>query len=493
MQDTISFDYKRYLRLLYERRVLCVVVALLVATAAIVFSYSLPKQYKASSTVFIESNVINELVKGIAVTPSMQGKVKALSVTMLSRTMLSDVAKELDLDLKADTPKKFDVLVDQLRDDTRIQLNEAQGVFIISFTNRDPRLARDFVNSLTRNYIESSTSEKREESYQATQFLADQIAVFKGRIDDAQKNIDTFTQERGALLSRDEGALRGEIQNLTKRKESLQLQQNELLARRNVLLLNTTSNTRLKDMQNSMRQLQVNYTDSYPKVVRLRQEIAELKTQAEKNRPAEESVIKQTPEYEQLRIQIASVSSEMKTLETDIASKQELLHQIPPLRTEYNELVRKKQNEETIYQKLVNRYSQSEVSKQMELQDKSVTFRVMDPAVLPTSPVSPNRVLLILVGILGGIGLAVGLVVGLDLINNTVKDVATLEETGLPVLAVVGRIVDPDQVAAARRTSIRLAVVGGAYACLVLSVLVLEGLKSPLMDKLVSQMLQHLT
>lgn len=137
-----DFDVARYVQLVLARKRLFIVVVLLSMVVSVIVCYTLPKKYEAKSVVFIEQNVISDLVKGIAITPSMDMKIKAIKVTMLSRTMLQKVIKELDLDVSLATGADWDNLLDSLNNKLEIRLDEKKGVFNISFMDRDPVLAR---------------------------------------------------------------------------------------------------------------------------------------------------------------------------------------------------------------------------------------------------------------------------------------------------------------------------------------------------------------
>ena len=55
------------------------------------------------------------------------------------------------------------------------------------------------------------------------------------------------------------------------------------------------------------------------------------------------------------------------------------------------------EQEAAIYNQLVARYGQSEISKQMELKDKSTSFRIIEAAVTPEFPASPNRPAIVMI------------------------------------------------------------------------------------------------
>jgi len=247
-----NFDLMRYVHLVLQRKGLLVSIALVVMFAAIVAAYVMPKKYMAKSTVFIEQNVISDLVKGIAITPSMNMKIKAIKVTMLSRTMVLNVIKALDMDVHAASDSDLDTMIAGMQKRIGVSLDERRGVFKISLEDVDPVRARDVVNTLTRLYIEENTSTKRKESFEATQFLADQIEVFKKRIDAVEQEIDAFKTKAGQVLFANEGAIRTELNEANSKLEQLLIRINALKTSRNLLISNTPLQQQLDSQQSTL-------------------------------------------------------------------------------------------------------------------------------------------------------------------------------------------------------------------------------------------------
>jgi succinoglycan biosynthesis transport protein ExoP len=185
-----EMDYKKYLQILARNKERFAVIALLLMTAVFVVSFLLPRKYQATSTVFIEKNVISELVKGITVTPSMEDTINVLTYAITSRTLLTKVVDSLDLNLgknQGDTEE----LIKRLQRNTTVKVKD-KNLFTISFTDQNPRVARDFVNTLVRLYIEDNMSSKRGESYDATKFLSEQIATFNTKLEKAEAEVNAY-------------------------------------------------------------------------------------------------------------------------------------------------------------------------------------------------------------------------------------------------------------------------------------------------------------
>lgn len=482
MNQSHMQEIERYARLMLSRKRLFISIALLVMTSAVVFSYSLPKTYEATSTVFIEQSVINDLVRGIAKTPSMDAKIRLLSVSILSRTMLMRVLNILDKDVHFKTDAQREAYVNSLRQRISINLRERQGVFYISFSDTDPRYARDVVNTLTQVYIEQSTASKRDESLEATRFLSDQIESFKKRIDAVEDEINAYKGEHGLRLAINEGIIRFEIAEAEKKLEALRLRRLELEAQERLLSSGYGGQGRLAEMERALSSLLATYTENHPRVTRLKSEMAALRASPD-GAPRDTNAAARA----MIRVELnANQQLEERQLAV-IEEQKQMLREIPVIRTGLNELIRKKENETVIYNQLVSRYGQSEVSKQMEMENKSVTFRIVDPAILPERPVSPKRLQIILMGMLAGLGTAFACVFLLDKVRHSVKSQTDLRSLKQQILAVVPAMRKPDEERKQKRADRRFLAVATAYFSLIVVVAASEAMDKPYVETLLNK------
>ena len=465
-----EFDYKKYLLLIAKRKGLFAFVALLIMTVSVIISYLLPKKFEANSTVFIEKSVISDLVKGIAVTPSIEDKIKVLKYAISSRTLLVKVIDELDLNVKKAGDAQLEEMIKKLQKNTDIKIKDKEGLFIISFQDENPRVARDYVNTLVRRYIEENVSSKREESYGATKFLSEQIGSFKEKMDKADEQLNSYRQGKSTLLAADEARLLQENAAAQQKIDELRIRRNQLEAQRNLMVKGDPAQAKLRALKKRLEELQVEYTDNYPEVIRVKTEIDSLREQTA--RPAKAGVSHADPqELERIDVELQSLRSSEESQRRIIAANQGVLRGIPEAKSTLEELKRDRDQQKALYEQLVTRHGQSEVSKQVEVQDKSTTFRIVDPAVTPIKPVSPNRVRIILMGIAAGLGAGLGLLLLLDILDGTVKNVATLKEMGLPVIAMIPRIRTPEDQLRQGKRDIRIYRLAGAYFLLILVVL----------------------
>ena len=191
------------------------------------------------------------------------------------------------------------------------------------------------------------------------------------------------------------------------------------------------------------------------------------------------------PVYQEVQQNIFDLESEISSLEGRkmhlkkiMLQKEQNLQEDPEYKKELDMLVQERDSSRRIYEQLLTSAGQSEVSKQMELGDKSTTFRIVDLAVLPQTPVSPNMVRMIMMSIAAGFLLGGGLVIGLEVSRGTISSAEDVKTLGYPLLGTIPTIVEPATVSKRRRKDIMVYAASIAYFSLVVSVLAYEMLSS---------------
>ena len=477
----------RYLRALHRHRYLFTFVALAVMTAIGVFSFTLPKKYSADTTVFIERNVIDSLVQGIAVSPDINDRIRVLRYAILSRDLVTKTLEEIGSDIFTKPVAEQQDYVSKLIERINLRIR-GQELFTLSLIDKDPVFAQKFVNTLVGTYVEENISAKREETYGANRFLDEQIEIFKTKLEASEDKIIDFRKKNGIYFSVDEGATLANIRELEGQIETIDLNQDTLLARKKQIqsqldslpetidmVSESADGNRLAQMESQLNNLLLKYTDNYPEVIRLKSEIDALKKRltepdSEESKPERTRLTSLNPLHQDLQGRVFEIDAELSSLgarklnlQKTIAKRENELREVPAARKELGILVQERDSIRNIYNELLGRMSQSEVSKQMEIGNKAATFRIVDAAVLPEVPVSPNMMKMFLLAVAGGLGCGVGVIYLLESMDNRVRDVSIFDEIGLDVLAVVPNIVDPVIAKKAWRKDLMVAFVSGGY------------------------------
>src|SRR5438094_901343 len=310
----------------------------------------------------------------------------------------------------------------------------------VSFESTDPRLAARIANAHIATYVEQNYRSKYESTTQASNWLADQLSELKVKVqksEDAriayerQNQIWTLDDKQNITTQRlsDINRQLTEAQSERMKKESLyqfaksgnldavpQVQTNTALTE----LLKKRSDTSA-EYANALAQ----YGPNFPKVQRLQAQIKEFDQTIEKEKQKILDVLESDYHEAQQREALLTRALDQQKADTN---------QMAGKLVEYNILKREAEANKTLYEGLMTKLKETAISQGL----RSSNIRVVDPAMIPSTPARPaktrNIALAFLVGLVGGIGLALMR----EYLDNTVKspdDVETLSR--LPSLAVV--------------------------------------------------------
>lgn len=455
---------KQFLQVAMARKRLFLIVTASVALLAVAACFFVPKQYEAKSTVFIERNVIDSLLKGLAVTPSMADRIRVLRYYMVSRDIVTRTLKRMGLDTSEQysSPEDFERLVVSCQSNTSINMR-GDDLFFISLVDRNPYFARDYINTLVSIYVEENLAKKREESYGASRFLGEQIASYKKKLDEIDAKIIEFRRNSGIYSNADETTIMTQVVTDEDQLREVRVRRNELQATiktiEQQLKIPTAYglgagsgadvNARALQLQGKINELLLVYNDKHPTVVKLRDQLEELQRRQRQNpavfeQPFDVNGFKPAddPIYVDLKMRLNLSQSELnallakeRDLATRIATNEKLLQNFPEDKKALSDMERERLTHLGIYEQMLQRVGISEVSKDMEVADKSTTFRIVDPAILPTSPVGIQRIVLMLVGICVGFAAGLGSVYFMENLDDSIKDSRSLKELGVTLLA----------------------------------------------------------
>lgn len=508
-QKTQGFDPRRYRGVVLKHKYLILSIFLVVVSTATWGSFFWPKTYEANSTVFVQrSAALDPLIKGIGVSSSMEERLRTIKDRLLSRNIIERVIKKLDLDVYAKTPDRYESLVEEMRDSLTVKIKTPRGketadLFSISYQGPDPRKARDIVNTLVTEYIDENLGFRRSDAYGAFEFIEKQLMEYKGKLEESDRLLREFREQHPRMVPQSETTLLGRVEGFQTAKIEAEIRLKELVRRAENLKKQLTGEkeltvamitkegspqARLNFLSNQLVLLSAKFTDNHPEIIRIKGEIEELKREIAKEKElppggASSETSTLNPIYQQLKEDLAKTEAEIESLKARVVEigrqqqqAQGILGGMPKDQEEWVKLMRDRGVYQKIYDELLQKLEQARVSKDLELTDRSESFRVVDPAILPVVPVKPDKIKIILLGMVLGIAGAVGIAFGLESLSPSFKDDEAVEETlRLPVLASIQHIDSLDmKTLDARRRARWVFVAAGAYFSVILLVLLKE-------------------
>jgi len=192
------------------------------------------------------------------------------------------------------------------------------------------------------------------------------------------------------------------------------------------------------------------------------------------------------PAYISLQTQITTAEMDLENLikvkATTGAKLNNYLKRLeltPRIEKEYRLLTRDYENARDRYQKTLNKLMEAKTAEAMEKGQKGQKFTIIDPAIYPEKPFKPNRMVIVVIGFILGLGGGIGSGALREFLDDSIRSETELMElTKKPLLAVIPYIeTDLDT---KRKKYILTITVTALVTCLILSVLAIHLFYTPL-------------
>jgi len=294
----------------------------------------------------------------------------------------------------------------------------------ISFTSPDRQLSKSVANTFAEEFILWKMDQKLKASQLAREFLMKQIDVARINLEKSEEELNHFAKQAG-IVSLD-SRLNSIYRQLEELNSALAEAQSELIGKEVVYRQATQSgasylpqvmeNNIITDLKGEYARLRSEYEEltttfheDYPKVKPLKTRMLSLAARIE----AEEDKIVQA-----IKIDYLEALKKAETIQAQVDKQIKLALDLNDRTTQYRIMERQVNTNKGIYDSLLQRVREIESMVGVSSSD----IQIVEPAVLPTSPIKPNvgknLLLAIVVGLIAGIGCAFLLEYFSDKITN---------------------------------------------------------------------------
>ncbi len=483
------------------RRRKWIALAIFAATfaAAATMAVSLPNLYRASATVLVEHRQVSEAFVRPSVTAELETRLQMIREDVMSRTRLTELIRNLNLYPDQRDRVPIEALVARIRTEIDLDIKGVESQmsgrastisFTIGYGGRDPETVARVANELARMYVQQNTKIREGQAAGTAEFLKAQLA-------DVRRELDVYERRTSDFRLSHMGELPQQVETNLASLERLNTQlrlngenQIRLLDRRERLERQRVENApaptpkapsadeeRLVKLRRDLDDLRRRFTDEYPDVARLREEVASLEQRIAR-RPADAQPV--SPEgvdsagqisdaLADIRTELQSLKDEERMLRQTIAGYEQRVENVPKRQQEFQQLSRDYETTKERYDTLLKRYEEAQLAENLEQGQKVEQFRILDAAIPPRQPVAPNRIRMIVLGFVLAFGLAIAAIVAAEKLDTAFHAIDDLRAfVSVPTLASVPRI----QSRADRRRRRRIAALATLSAAVALTAIV---------------------
>lgn len=422
-----------------RRLVVAVFVGICITTVFVGLSF--PKHYAASTTILVdEKNILQPLMQGAAVATEVTDRARLARDVIFGRKIMNQVLEVGGWIADDKTEAEKERVIEGIMGRTTIS-NAGRNIIAIQYADSSAERAFKVTQQLANLFISETLGAKAAESQAAFEFIDKQSQEYHDKLARAEEALKEFRSANldanpgsdgdiGARLSGLQTRIDQSIQELKEaeiKKTSLEKQLTGEAESSVVLSREGQYRARVAELQGQLETLRLSYHDTYPDIVRLRHQIADLNEEIARERTRraahpggvrteiDESVIN-NPMYQQLRRELSQTQVQIDTLRARIADSRKQFAEaidrgkrVQSGEVTLAELTREYQVNREIFQDLLKRRENARVSMNLDKERQGLTFRIQEPARVPQTPDGLRFGHIILGGLVMGLLLPFGI------------------------------------------------------------------------------------
>ena len=466
--------FSDYVAIVKRRKWSFILTAVIIFIIAGVVALALPSIYKSTSTILIEEQDIPADFVKTTVTSYAEQRLQSIYQRIASFSRLLDIINRFNLYSDLKEKLTIDEIVDKMRQDIALEPISVDTVdrrtgrptaatiaFTLSYEGKDPGSVQRVANVLTSLFLEENLQVRERQAKDTSVFLEQEMdkvkvdlakldakmAVFKEAhvnelpdilqvnmqsLNNIENNIDRLNEQLRSLKER-EGSLRTQLASVPREFEE-----------------EKNNKVRLAELKIQLVQLKSRFSDQYPDVIKTKAEIDELQnrvnTSDNQYNPSDKPP--DNPTYITLSAQLSSNQSEIESVKRQINKFNETadmyrrrIENTPKVEETYKAILIERNNTQAKYDDLMRKHMEARVAQGLEKEQKGERFTLIDPARLPEIPDKPNRLAIMLIGVVLGLGAGVGWASLREFTDLSIRDTETLvQATSFPVLASIPEI-----------------------------------------------------
>lgn len=467
-----EIDLQKYWLVMKRRWIPASIVFGVVVVLAALFASSQKSVYQADGTVLVKASSTSTLTglgEGLGKIDALDTRNSPLDTQVelvRSNSILQKVIARTNLVDSKGKPMKIEVLSKALM----VKAISGTDVLRVSYQSNSSREAADVVNATIELFIRNNVEVNRAEAVSARKFIDEQLPATEMALQKADSNLRKFREKNNVIVLDEEA--KGAVKIITDLENQIaeaKAQLGDATARLKELSrqvgvspqqavayasLSQSSGVQevLKQLQEAQQKLaveQTRYQPGHPKINNLERQIVGTIALLQ------ERVTQIVGEPGQVPIEKLQLGSLEQTLISDlimtnteqlgVASRlsallyaQSIYKQkagvFPGLEQTQRELERKSDVAQTTYEALLARLQEIQIAENQNVGNA----RIVSPALVPDSPVSSRKILILAVGVAVGMLLGVAVAFALDLSDQSVKTLKQAKELfGYTLLGII--------------------------------------------------------
>ena len=304
--------------------------------------------------------------------------------------------------------------------------NQKTIAFELAFDYREPTATQAVVQDLMNRILHLDASGNVEQATNTVQFLTDQSKGLEAQIADLQGKISQITARNGGVLAGGSMIVNGASGSYDVQIAALQRDNQSLVQQRNVAQTSDIRDPIVSAAEQRLAAARAIFSETHPDVVVAKQNLVEARELAKTNtRKIPVDVIDQQIAFN--NSQIAALRAARSGEQAQVNSQLSAQARAPLVQQQIGDLQLRLTAVNEQYEEVQTRLLAARAGVRAEDEQMSERLSVVEPPVIPDSPSWPDRWILALGGIGGGLALGFVLAFAIELLLRPIRGPAALQ------------------------------------------------------------------
>ena len=436
----MNFDLNFFYQLFLRRLPVMIVIFALCAGIGVAMALTLPPRFEASAKLLVESAQIPGITSQESDAPR---QLEIIRQRLTTRSNLIDIANKYKV-FADEGPMTPDEVVSEMRNQTRIELRSGRTQatsMSISFNASRSGVSADVVNEFVTLVLNEDTGIRTTKSRQTLEFYSQQVQRLNDELSKQSAGIVAFKEANKEALPEgldyrlDRQSTLQERLNLAARDRASLIDQRDRLQTFKTptgdqAIVLTPDQQQLQALEAELSSALAVYSAGNPKVRLLNARIAQLQAKIEaapiqSDGETETQVPAVAKVYDlqlaELDSRLLFIDEEMRRTTAEIDVLRDAIEATPTVAIRLEELEREYENTQVLYNQAVSERAVAQTEDQIVENVKGERVTVIEQAVAPSAPNSPNRKLIAGGGVFAGSALAAAFFLMTELLNRTIR------------------------------------------------------------------------
>lgn len=500
-QNQIPITPAEVIDILIRRRWIIVIPLCVTLTVGLFLALTTPRTYMAQTSILVQAQTVPGSYVRSIVSTGLDSRISTISQQILSLSNLEKIIDQFGLFEEKDGREMYlEDKIAAMRKRIKVNLSRARSgadAFSISYKGKDPDKVMRITNTLTSFFMDENLKLREAQAIGTSEFLEAELEKTRRKLVEREQQLSSYRSENlGGLPDELESNLRTLDrlqQQLTDKQSMLREAKNALnalnvqIAQANEMASQGKGNPlsssdfnegtgldgsegsdeqKLEEAEKRLDAILLRYTRQHPDVRRLEALIAKLRTKISAATQEQEigntldsqgkeklevgepeinfAVMQQKTRFALINQEIQALNSEIKNIQVKMMDYQKRVEETPKREQDLLSLKRDYGNIQSVYNSLLDRKLEAELSVNMEKKQKGEQFRILDHARIPEKPISPDVRKLLIFSLAGGLGCAGGIIFLLEMFDFSIRRDEDIEtKFGLNILAAIPSLKNP--------------------------------------------------